>query len=260
MALFRKGTVKPSGDAQRERTRPPETEGAAPPKNGRLFLAVTASFLLMIALAVLNFKMIGDPSVAVKAFGPPASVSESEAGPFGCPAAAGANSGKSYDPPQVTFYRKLTAQEESPPEEEAETPSDETADRPVDPVKNDLSSSSTVSRLTVTDRDKPVNARRSAAPTAPPGKSVRLPRPAGGSKRYAVHVGTFSHPKIAQEWAGKWKARGHRALLKPVARPGAGVTYRLYLGSFRSRKDADDLIKRLKVREGITAFRVAVDG
>jgi len=71
-------------------------------------------------------------------------------------------------------------------------------------------------------------------------------------------VGAFSDPGVAKEWSLKWKARGYAVQLKPVARPRTGVIYRLYLGDFSSKKKADRLVKRLKVREGVTAFPVVL--
>jgi cell division septation protein DedD len=71
-------------------------------------------------------------------------------------------------------------------------------------------------------------------------------------------VGAFSTPAIARQWALEWKERGYDVSLKPVARPNTGVIYRLYLGSFSSEKQADQLVKRLTTKDGINAFRVAV--
>jgi hypothetical protein len=36
------------------------------------------------------------------------------------------------------------------------------------------------------------------------------------------------------------------------------VIYRLYLGSFPTAKQADELVGRLKAKEGVTAFAVAL--
>jgi cell division septation protein DedD len=71
-------------------------------------------------------------------------------------------------------------------------------------------------------------------------------------------VGAFSDPAVAQQWAQKWKARGYNVSLRPVARPRTGIIYRLYLGKFSSQHEADELVQRLKHREGIAAFRLLV--
>jgi cell division septation protein DedD len=55
----------------------------------------------------------------------------------------------------------------------------------------------------------------------------------------------------------KWKGRGYEVSLKPVARP-SGVIYRLYLGSFSSESQADELVRHLKSKEGISALRLVL--
>jgi len=75
---------------------------------------------------------------------------------------------------------------------------------------------------------------------------------------YTVQVGAFTQPGIAQEWAARWKARGYEVALKPVARPKTGIIYRLYLGSFPSEKSAEELVKHLKAKEGISAFTLVL--
>ncbi|MGD9818798.1 MAG: SPOR domain-containing protein, partial [Desulfomonilaceae bacterium] len=54
----------------------------------------------------------------------------------------------------------------------------------------------------------------------------------------------------------KWKAKGYKVTLKPVARPNSGIIYRLYLGDFESEKKADEFVKQLKTKEGISAMRL----
>jgi len=71
-------------------------------------------------------------------------------------------------------------------------------------------------------------------------------------------VGAFTNPGIAQQWAQKWKARGYDVSLRPVARPKTGVIYRLYLGNFTTEEQADNLVNRLKSKEGVSAFRLVV--
>jgi hypothetical protein len=47
--------------------------------------------------------------------------------------------------------------------------------------------------------------------------------------------------------------------IKPIARPRTGeVIYSLYLGHFTSEQEADELVNRLKHKEGISALRLVV--
>jgi len=111
------------------------------------------------------------------------------------------------------------------------------------------------------DRTEETNRKKAIAPQTKPSGSghANFVPPSGqaGSKNYTVQVGAFSHPGIAQQWAARWKARGYDASLRPVARP-TGVIYRLYLGYFSSESQADELVRYLKSKEGISALRLVV--
>lgn len=225
-------------------------------KNGWLVVGVAFSVLLMIGLVVADLRLIRDPCVAGKLF-PPSGASEGkrsvedtllkgiahDSGETSC-----------HTPPEVTFYTKLSAQ-------------DECASEDRDVASEEFSGSVTKGRT----KDRGVgiegdpkgdkknrdasNANTSSPTLAPRGN---LPEPEKGAKVYAVQVGAFTHPAIAQEWALKWKTRGYEVVLKPVARPRTGVIYRLYLGSFSSEKKADELVNRLKSKEGISGFPVVL--
>jgi len=152
-------------------------------------------------------------------------------------------------PPKVTFYRKLTQADEEPSRGEADPrdaqPQDSVRQIPPDTPKPDKSEQVAHSSSSVT------------AP-APASQHSDLPRASAGPAVYTVQVGAFTDPAVAQQWAQKWKARGYNVALRPVARPKTGVIYRLYLGKFSSQKKADELVQRLKHREGISAFPLVV--
>jgi cell division septation protein DedD len=225
------------------------------PKNGRLTLAVAASIIIMIILGILNVRLIRDRSMAGKVFGPSI---PSQPGPVPSAVTAGVpyacNKGKADVPPEVTFYRQLTVQDEQSPAKGN--------------IAHDASPGAEVSG-TRPDAKTPENAKGSAKPGTNERKQFKggfdrpagaptplyvLPKAGSGAKTYTVQVGAFTRPAIAQQWAAKWKLRGYDVLLKPVARPKSGVIYRLYLGNFTSEKKADELVKHLKAKEGISAL------
>lgn len=76
-------------------------------------------------------------------------------------------------------------------------------------------------------------------------------------KRYTVQVGAFTNPQMAEEQALHWKSQGYKTLLRPAAMPKAGIVYRLYLGSFQSEREADNLVKDLKAK-GVSSFSAVV--
>jgi cell division septation protein DedD len=230
-----------------------------PPKNGRLVLAVAASVIIMIILGIFNVKLIRDRSMAGKGFGPsipsqpePMPSAVTARVPYAC------NQSTTDTPPEVTFYRQLTVQDEKSPTK---------ANVPQDPIsETEVSAGQPNAKTgdTAKGSAKPVGHDRKQPkvgfdkPAGAPNPHYTLPKAGSGAKTYTVQVGAFSQPAIAQQWAAKWKLRGYDVSLKPVARPNTGVIYRLYLGNFSSEKKAEELVKHLKVNEGISALPLAL--
>jgi cell division septation protein DedD len=220
------------------------------PKNGWLAVAVLASGLALIGLAIINYRLISDPSISGKAFQPKESLRVDEHGAIqGCiPGEVIVADNGAHKPPEVTFYQQLTTQDEQktahpecpPTIQESELQGRKTGDSVVVPQKRDDSKNKAQAKLNNSEDLRPLLPLVST-----PG-------------RYTVQVGAFTHPSIAQEWANKWKTRGYEVVLRPVARPHTGIIYRLYLGNFPSEKQADDLVKHLKTKEGISALRLMV--
>ncbi len=220
------------------------------PKNGRLTLAVAASLLLMVVLGIINVKLIFDPTIAKKAFEPVLQAkNDTKSEPH---TVVNPVNKRVRVPPHLTFYNKLKTQDEiveeanpwaEPAQKPAHTPTAPEGP-PTPPVEPKAKAA-----------HKPVALNHAKTPT--PTECV-LPNNAGKSKKYTVQVAAFSQPSIAQEWARKWKDKGYQVSLKPVARPKTGVIYQLYLGQFASEKEADALVKNLKAKEGVNAFRMVL--
>jgi cell division septation protein DedD len=245
--------------ARKKPRRPIPSGDNRAPKNGRLILAVAASVIIMIVLGILNVKLIRDHSMTGKAFGPsipsqpgPLPSAEQARVPYAC------NKSEGEAPPEVTFYRQLTVQDEQRPVAENITqyPSAETGASPVQADSRAAEASKGPAKPAGHDGKQPKAGFDK--PAGAPTQQYVLPRAGLGAKTYTVQVGAFSHPAIAQQWAAKWKLRGYDVSLKPVARPNSGVIYRLYLGNFSSEKKADELVKHLKAKEGISALRLVL--
>lgn len=234
-----------------------DMQAPKPPKNGRLTLTVAGAVLVMVGLTILDVRLIRDPSVGEKLFGrssqPEPTIEDRWNAVFSAVPLAQPVPSR---PPEVTFYSKLAAHDET---------SADASGRHVLPVQDaapsggdsqaSMSAASKVGQGGDTSKTGDVM-RKSNHPTS--DQDTTLPPPGKGQKAFTVQVGAFTQPGIAQEWARRWKARGYEVLLKPVARPRTGVIYRLYLGNFDSENKADELVKRLKSREGITAFPIVV--
>jgi cell division septation protein DedD len=229
------------------------------PKNGPLFLGVVASIILTVTLGILNIHFMhievelpkGQERVPSKNSLTNPFISTSESGDSSdevCPV-----------PPQVNFYKDLLARddEKSWSAGAASGPNAGIDDgEHVSGAPNAPSGRNESHEQTASDKDDPAARQREALRRA--GTQLPLPKAEGVPKRYTVQVGAFSNPMIAQQWSEKWRARGFKVMLKPVARPRAGVIYRLYLGDFLSKKRADALVRRLKAKEGISAMRLMV--
>jgi len=224
------------------------------PKNGRLTLAVAGSIILMVLLGIVNIRLIRDPSIAGKAFRP---ILVTKTQPKANPPEFEINSSieKKNCPsvPEVTFYRNLKAQDEVCLVPSKTDTSIQTDSKALDTNEN--------RHFETGHSDKREGIKKEAVHTvnsSTQNQQASIPQPLSGRKTYTVQVGAFAHPAIAQEWATKWKSRGYDVSLKPVARPKTGVIYRLYLGKFESEQQADELVKYLQSKEGISAFRLIV--
>jgi cell division septation protein DedD len=241
---------------RRSAPQPPMEDRSAAPKNGRLVVAVVVSVLIMIALVAINMRLIRDPSIAIKAFSP---IFASKTQPEPKLSAVSGKQVKVGKPDQsgadLTFWSTLKSPDGTGPADAANT--------------NETASETKVGpgELRASAADKKADGRKEGPKTARASRNLAtearppqplVPKAESSPKIYTVQVGAFSRPAIAQEWARKWKARGYQVWWKPVARPKTGVIYQLYMGTFTSEKEANNLIKRLKSKEGINAFRLLV--
>jgi cell division septation protein DedD len=238
----------------KRKTLPDSPHEAQRVKNGWLVIALLCSFMAMAALIVLDLRLLRDPSVAVQLFGSTQKDNPKNTNFSKKTDAKALETEASRLTPEVTFYTKLSSQSDP-----ALQPTPEKGDGASD---RDPGDTTIQNRSLSRDKDRlpdPAGRPRAATNTDQSTSFERtLPDPERGSPLYTVQVGAFTHPGIAQEWAAKWKTRGYDVVLKPVARPKTGVIYRLYLGSFASEKTAEDLVKHLKSKEGISAFTLVL--
>ncbi len=87
-----------------------------------------------------------------------------------------------------------------------------------------------------------------------PKPALRIEKTPGPRAKYTVQVGAYEGPTMATQAAERWRKKGYKAILKPVARSDGAILYRLQLGGVDSPQEADELIQRLN-KEGITAIR-----
>lgn len=71
---------------------------------------------------------------------------------------------------------------------------------------------------------------------------------------FAIQVGSYPNPDEAHHWVSHWKQKGYQAFLVSADIPGKGRWYRVRLGRFDSKEEAQSYLKDFQSREGIEAF------
>lgn len=226
------------------------------PKNGLLILGVLVTIAIMAGLTVFNLRLIRDQICASKQ-----SLEKTipEKVVTIVPERAAVDSKPedrlSHPNTEVTFYKELKCEDDS-----------KSPDNSSHKLK--LADTGNKSSTKDNERQEPKTAKDElgfavpalsgkTCPVSPETNSSSVTTNAG-SKVYSVQVGVFSYPKVAQEWAEKWRSKGYPVALRPTARPNAGIQYRLFVGEFNSEKKADEFAKQLKAKEGVSGLTLVI--
>jgi len=216
------------------------------PKNGLLILGVFATISMMAALTFLNIKLMRDQTAVnkqcVKESTPENIVTV-------IPERAVIDSKHENKPrhptTEVTFYKQLKSEDDG----NGHRDSLPHKPKPVDGENSGLAKD---------EKGFSIPALSGSPCPLESGTNVNLPLTNTGPKIYSVQVGVFSYPRVAQEWAEKWRSRGYPVVLRPIAGRNAGIQYRLFVGEFNSEKKADEFAKQLKAKEGITGLTLVI--
>lgn len=73
-------------------------------------------------------------------------------------------------------------------------------------------------------------------------------------KRFTLQIAAFKEKDKAEDVAGSLKKKGYEPYIVPVTIPAKGVWYRVRIGRFSTRPDAQNIQARLKNSEGISSF------
>jgi cell division septation protein DedD len=227
-----------------------EWSGAS--RNGPLVMGVIAAILIMVGLGALNMTFLGDPCPTPK----PGTNPSSTGMPWSrVPACSGQATKECSAPTPMTFYEKLTTHENQShpkPEYQAQSPTlavpsktplnlPDSDDRPEAPLSGPPAGAPKVMGSKITPQPQPLLVSRSEKKA----KSV---------VSYTVQVGAYTEPNVASQWAERWRRKGYKATLRPVARADGSILYRLQLGGFESAQAANELVQRLS-KEGVTSMR-----
>lgn len=83
------------------------------------------------------------------------------------------------------------------------------------------------------------------APSKPAPVIQTNPTPA----RYSIQVGSYTNVDEAHAMVGSWKTRGYQAFLVSADIPGKGRWYRVRLGGFNTKEEAQSYLNELTLRE-----------
>jgi cell division protein FtsN len=91
--------------------------------------------------------------------------------------------------------------------------------------------------------------------TAPKAKTAPVKKSAEDNKNLTIQVAALKDLKVAEDLVAKLKKKGYPAYRSMGKIPGKGIFYRIRIGSFKTRADADNIFNRLK-KENIKAIIV----
>jgi len=133
-------------------------------------------------------------------------------------------------PEEFTFYKTLT-------EKENKTVSIDVRPRPVEPAPQ------------VVKRETPADAG-----VRPETKTAIKPAAAAGGKiRYTIQFASYPEKNLAEAEVKKMKKQGYAAFVVAFEQ-GKGTWYRVRLGRFTNRTDAEKLLREVKSKEGGSPF------
>jgi len=117
------------------------------------------------------------------------------------------------------------------------------------------------SKKAVSKRKTPKSSQKSrsqsaaVAKKAPDGKIADSGKTGGSEKNLTIQIASLRKAKSADEMVAKLKNRGYRAYRTIGKIPGKGVWYRVRVGYYKNRADAETTLKKLK-KDNLTAYLV----
>jgi cell division septation protein DedD len=232
--------------------------------NKYLVCALIFSIVVMIGLACLNLRYvkISSPTLEIAHPSLPAFTDQQHDTEENCPTTSPASTGVPINKPsspEVTFYERLTSQEDKTTRETIAPGATSDSNHPTVRKTN----KSSTSKHQNTSKKKGTIDHAWKAPATSNGRSYKpinrkdqASKPALSRKRYRILVGTFSQPSIAEQRTRTLKTKGFRVKLKPVAKPGKGVFYQIWSMKISSETQAKALAQRLKSSEGLQKVKI----
>lgn len=220
-------------------------------------LALLAATILVVAGLTFVFGMLVGREMTGPARAPRAGAGapgRGEPGPASAPNAPSAKVAAAKREERLTFYRTLTAptadfpavgpptiEERMVPREEP--PAAKPEARPTPPPKRAGTSPGTT-----------VATRPPVAAVHPAPEAASAPAAPGEPAPWTVQVSSFRSRTLAEELRGRLAARGFEAYLLSAATEEGRVRYRVRVGSFPSRAEAERVAADLRTERGLNPY------
>ena len=96
---------------------------------------------------------------------------------------------------------------------------------------------------------------KQTASNQPPSQAKKAPAPTHVTRlRYTIQIASYQEKDMAEEEVKKLKTRGYAAFIVSSDVPDKGTWHRVRLGSFSNRAAAENLLKQLQTKDGISSF------
>lgn len=96
------------------------------------------------------------------------------------------------------------------------------------------------------EKESLAHANVSASPVMP----IQL----GGDKKYTIQVSSFKDKAQAQTFEAKLKKKGFAAQITTVEIKDSGLWYRIRVGNYKDRKEAEKIAEQLRLQEKVPTF------
>ncbi len=142
-------------------------------------------------------------------------------------------------PEEFTFYKTLT-------EKDNKTVSIDVKPRPAGPGPQ-----AEKREASAEVRAKPVS--KTELKPSPPSVALKPASTAGGKIRYTIQLASYPEKRLAEEEVKDKKKQGYAAFVVAFNQ-GTSIWYRVRLGRFSNRADAEKLLNEIKSKEGGSPF------
>ncbi|MBI4595913.1 MAG: SPOR domain-containing protein [Candidatus Tectomicrobia bacterium] len=125
---------------------------------------------------------------------------------------------------------------------------------PVSTSSKDLSSAMEKDKEKERAREKEREKERANLAQANASSTPIVPIQLGGEKKYTIQVSSFKDKAQAQALEAKLKKKGFAAQIATVEIKDSGLWYRIRVGNFKDRKEAEKVAEQLRLQEHVPTF------